>query len=257
MCGRISRDHADDDVNKTLGVFKEIHQNEFTQVQGDEESRIKNLMWTNGNSKLQHRFFGDAITFDTTYRINLYDMPFGLFVGVNSHFQSVILAGVLMRDEQVDSFKWVFSEFVNMMGGKHPQTILTDQARAMDVAIKSELPGTVHRWCKWHVLKKAKENLGLLYTSKSEFRSEFHKIVNHMISVEEFETAWGNYVRNLYKIRHKWAKSYFKSVFCTKMTSTQRSESANNMLKIYMPPAKPNACVRAMVHEASIRPRIR
>jgi hypothetical protein len=54
---------------------------------------------------------GDAITFDTTYKINLYEMPFGLFVGVNNHFQSVLLAGVLLTDETIETFRWVFREF--------------------------------------------------------------------------------------------------------------------------------------------------
>jgi hypothetical protein len=40
------------------------------------------------------------VTFDTTYITNLYDMPFGLFVGVNNHFQSIIFGGVMMRDEK-------------------------------------------------------------------------------------------------------------------------------------------------------------
>ncbi|XBJ09130.1 hypothetical protein VPH35_014264 [Triticum aestivum] len=51
---------------------------------------------------LQYGFFGDFITFNTTYGTNLYDMPFGLFVGVNNNFQSIILASVLMRDELED-----------------------------------------------------------------------------------------------------------------------------------------------------------
>jgi hypothetical protein len=99
---------------------------EFTySVQVDDDSRIMNLLWTTEKGRAQYHYFGDAITFDTTYRTNVYDMPFGLIVGVNNHFQSVIFVGVLLREEKVGNFEWVFREFVKIMSGKKPVTILT------------------------------------------------------------------------------------------------------------------------------------
>ncbi|XP_044386961.1 protein FAR1-RELATED SEQUENCE 7 isoform X2 [Triticum aestivum] len=245
LCGKLSREQADDDVRKTMAIFSEmkVQDSDFTyNVQVDEESRIRTLMWTNGRSKKQYHHFGDVVTFDTTYKTNLYDMPFGIFVGVNNHFQSVLYAGVLMRDETVDTFKWIFDEFVKMMGGKRPITILTDQARAMEVAIADVYPDATHRWCKWHILKKAKESLGSNYTKKSDFRAEFHKLVHEMLTIEEFEDGWAallekyslknnTYLMQIYKTRQKWAKPYFAGKFCARQTSTGRSESANHMLK--------------------------
>jgi hypothetical protein len=117
----------------------------------------------------------------------------------------------------------------------------------MEVAIGNVLPNTKHRWCKWHVLRKAKERLGALYGKNSQFKVDFHRIVNQMSTAEEFEGAWVHmlstyaleknpYLYQIYETRAKWAKPYFSGIFCARMTSTQRSESANHMLKTYVPP---------------------
>ena len=51
-------------------------------------------------------------------------MPLRLFVGDNNNFQSIILTGVLLRDETEESFECVFSDFLRMMRGVVPKTIL-------------------------------------------------------------------------------------------------------------------------------------
>jgi len=117
----------------------------------------------------------------------------------------------------------------------------------MEVAIAEEWPNTVHRWCKWHVLKRIIECLGAKYTQNREFRDKFHKLLNEMLTVEEFEMQWHDLIyfygldqepviQQVYSTWEKWVKSYFKGVFCARMTSTQSSESANMMLKNIVPP---------------------
>lgn len=87
---------------------------------------------------MSYERFGDAVTFDTTYRTNLYSMPSGLFVGVNNHFQSTIFGGVLLTSEKTRDFEWAFKTFIEVMGGKHPTTVLTGRILRMKL-IESQL----------------------------------------------------------------------------------------------------------------------
>ena len=125
-----------------------------------------------------------------------------------------------------------------------------DQCLAMKTTIATELPTSRHRWCKWHVLKKAKESLGGIYSKNSAFKKQLHELVDEKVSILEFETRWAQLVEDhglrenefldrAYSNREMWAKPYFTETFCAGMTSTQRSESANHLLKTYIPRSAP------------------
>ncbi|CAM0913334.1 unnamed protein product [Alopecurus aequalis] len=240
-------------MEKTMSIFTQMASEDkglIVKMQVDDSKRVKSLMWCHGKGRDSYKVFGDAMTFDTTYRTNLYNLPFALFVSVNNHFQTTIFGGAMLTEETIESFEWVFASFVETMEGKAPITILTDQCMAMKGAIESSLPNTKHRWCKWHVLRKAKESLGPIYSRVEGFKKVLHELLDEIVSANEFEERWGQmlveynlqnnqFLARAYDNREMWAKAYFRETFCAGMTSTQRSESANHMLKTYVPRSAP------------------
>jgi hypothetical protein len=115
----------------------------------------------------------------------------------------------------------------------------------MAAALRVTWKNTIHLLCKWHLFKDARAKFGVKYKKGSPFRKMFHKIINDMMTIDEFEKAWSHmldlhkltnnsYLENIYLKRAQWAKPYLKC-FCARIASTQRSESANHMLKRYVP----------------------
>lgn len=70
LSGRINKELANNDVKKTCDIFYEIcsqDPNFAYRAQVDTESRIESLLWTNGRSHSEYKYFGDVIMFDTTF----------------------------------------------------------------------------------------------------------------------------------------------------------------------------------------------
>jgi hypothetical protein len=128
LCAKLAQESIEGDIAKTLEVFGRIKLRDpgfVVAMDLDDKKRVRSLLFAHGSSRVDYASFGDVVTFDTTYRTNLYNLPFGLFVGVNHHFQSIIFGGVLLTEETTEAFKWTFRNFVVAMGGEAPQTILT------------------------------------------------------------------------------------------------------------------------------------
>lgn len=73
----------------------------------DEERRLEHIFWSPTSCSDWYQKYGDVVVFDTTYKVNSYEMPFGIFVGMNSHGKTVLFGCALLRNETISAFRWL------------------------------------------------------------------------------------------------------------------------------------------------------
>ncbi|XP_042974885.1 protein FAR1-RELATED SEQUENCE 5-like [Carya illinoinensis] len=56
----------------------------FSLMDMDDDGWLRNVLWAHAQSKAACKYFGDIVTFDTTYLTNRYRMSFAPFVGVKT-----------------------------------------------------------------------------------------------------------------------------------------------------------------------------
>ena len=149
-------------LNEYLTMKKSMDKVFTYDMQLDKDLVVTNFMWADGRSVVDYTYFGDVVCFDTTYKTNKKGRPLGVFIGLNHHRQTCVFGSAMMFDETKESFIWLFTSFINAMGGKAPITIMTDQDAAMAAAINILMPTTHHRICLWHLCQNATKNLGVI-----------------------------------------------------------------------------------------------
>ncbi|CAM0884998.1 unnamed protein product [Alopecurus aequalis] len=239
------------DIEETIAYFMELKEKDpgfFYKVSKDEENRVENIFWVDSAARKAYaEAYHDCVSFDTTFMTNHLNMPFAPFIGINRHGQSFMLGCGFTRDEREEAFKWMFEAFLEAMDGRQPDNIITDQDRAMANAIAAVFPDTVHRNCRWHIMKKANEKLGPYLGRHPGLAEDFNEVVDESMSPEEFGARWAEMVEKwdlrghetfawLKKYAHTWVPCYFRDRFFPFLQSTQRSEGFNSVLKRYVNP---------------------
>lgn len=121
----------------------------FYAIQVDEKEQLTNLFWADERSIVDYTYFGDVVSFDTTFQTNKYDMPFAPILGINHQKQTIVFGGALLLDETTESIIWLFETFLAAMYGRQPETIFTDQCAAMSNVISIVFPDTCYHLCLW------------------------------------------------------------------------------------------------------------
>jgi hypothetical protein len=210
----------------------------------DDDCRLRNVFWADARSRAAYDFFGDVITFDTTYLTNKYDMPFAPFVGVNHHGKSILLGAGLITSEDTETFVWLFKCWLECMNGQASKAIMTDQDKAMKNAIAIVFPESRHRYCMWHVMKKIPEKFGS-HANFDGIKSAINKCLYDSQTCEEYEENWKDllekynlhdnaWLNGLYMDKTFWVPAYMKDTFWAGMSTTQRSKSMNAFFDGYV-----------------------
>lgn len=211
----------------------------------DSNNRLENIAWSYSSSIRSYEAFGDAVVFDTTHRLDAYDMILGIWVGVDNHGSNCFFGCVLLRDESVQSFSWALKTFLGFMNGKAPQTVLTDQNMWLKESMAAEMPSSKHAFCIWHIVPNFSNWFSILLGSQYDrWKAEFLRLYD-LRSVEEFESGWremvdtyalhGNkHIASLYTLRTYWALPFLRCYFFAGMTGSFQSETINAYIQRFL-----------------------
>jgi len=102
----VDRDNDAIDLLKMCKDKKDKDPNFKYNFQLDANNRLEYIAWSYASSIRSYEAFGDAVVFDTTHRLEAYDMILGIWVGVDNHGMNCFFGCMLLRDENVQSFSW-------------------------------------------------------------------------------------------------------------------------------------------------------
>ncbi|GAB2279753.1 Protein FAR-RED ELONGATED HYPOCOTYL 3 [Dionaea muscipula] len=225
--------------------MQKVNSNFFYAVDVGEDLHLKNFLWIDTKSRHDYVCFNDVVSFDTTYVRNKYKIPLALFIGVNQHYQFMVLGCAIFSDESVSTYSWILHSWLKAMGGQAPNVIITDQDKAIKSAISEVFPDAQHRLFLWSTLGKASEILSHVTKRYDNFMAKFEKCTNRSWTVEEFENRWqklvdrfelkdNEWIQSLYDDRKLWAPTYMKETFLAGMSTVQRTESVNSSFDKYV-----------------------
>ncbi|KMZ72007.1 FAR1-related sequence 5 [Zostera marina] len=234
----------EEDTQNLLEYFKRMQAENHTffyAFQVDKNNSLTNIFWADAKSKMAYYYFGDAVTFDTSYKDNQNMIPFVTFTGVNHHLQSVIFGCALLTDESESSYIWLFEKWIAAMG-RAPLSLTIDQNETLMRAVTKVFPDVHRQVNRWSILSKCREKLSNIYDGA--FEAEFENCVNDSETIEAFEWCWNSlmdryklrentWLHSIYDMRQQWVSVYLKHAFCTEVSSSHRPDSMNKFFEKY------------------------
>ncbi|VVB12337.1 unnamed protein product [Arabis nemorensis] len=239
----------DGDVERLLKFFTDMQVENpffFYSIDLSEEQSLRNVFWVDAKGRLDYTCFCDVVSIDTTFIKNEYKLPLVAFIGVNHHGQFLLLgSGLLLADESISGFVWLFRAWLKAMHGCQPRVILTKHEQTLKEAVSEAFPSTRHCFHMWDTLGQMPEKLGHVMRQEKSFMDEINEAIYGFCKSDEFEKKWVEVVdkfhvrdnvwlQSLYEDRKYWAPVYMNDVSLAGMCTAPRSDSVNPVFDKYI-----------------------
>lgn len=226
-------------------LMQDENPNFFYAIDLDHEKRMRNVFWVDAKSRHDYSKFCDVVFFNCYYVTNKYRVPFVPIIGVNHHFQLMLLGCALVGEETTSTFVWLMRTWLRAVGGQTPKVIITDEGKSLEEAVAEVFPDTRHCFCLWNVLIKIPENLGHVLNRPEIFLKKFNKCIYRSWTQEEFEKKWwklmdkfelreDEWIQSLYGNRKKWVPAYMLGTFLAGFCASERSECTSSLFDKYL-----------------------
>ncbi|XP_071727200.1 protein FAR1-RELATED SEQUENCE 5-like [Rutidosis leptorrhynchoides] len=245
------------DVNKyILKADAEMFVQMLTAKKNCERQELAGAFWADATSKRNYKSFRGVVSFDATFRTNMYDMVFIPFTDIDIHFKCVTFGAALLAKEDVQHYDWLLKAFKKAFPVV-PQIVMTDQDPSMLIAVQSVFLTARHRLGS--ICNQIGSNLHVDWVqstisfgvghaiSRAGFKSNISNIVwTDRLDPDEFDRRWfsilhkynlddHNWLIDMFNLRQKWIPAYFRDWDMSGlMRTSSRSESGNHVFQQLM-----------------------
>jgi len=209
---------------------------------------IQRLFFATPQMIYHYELYSDIVLIDSTYRINLYNIPLIVYSGIDSGGRNIIFGLALVNNETELTHQWCLNEFFSVHK-KLPLLCITDQDLALGAVLDKEYPQVNHFLCQWHIIQNLKKHFSYLQNMKLKAIYDKILLLPKISSVEQYEESYQeiakdlkskNYMKSLEylervnKLKLKWANCCVPSMFTAGIHTTSRIESINAVIKNYI-----------------------
>ncbi|CAG8493050.1 17701_t:CDS:2 [Gigaspora rosea] len=154
-------------------VIQHFRKGDSTDPAKDPENDASNLLRVLRTFKEEDPTWFIADHYNTA-RTNKYRLALCLFIGVDEHRRSRVLAQALISDETTSSYTWVLNNIITATDNLPLSTIFSDCDTGLGPAIKVTFPATRYLHCIFHIIQNIKKQLARSLGSRyTEFLADF------------------------------------------------------------------------------------